>query len=927
MAGGRAWAWLVFSLVLGIARSACADANAASAQSIDDGIESFHEKRLPNGLRVVVGVDHHAPLVALRLGYAVGDVLDPPEHPGVAQIVATLLPDLPTRHLRGPGRKELIEAAGFHPWKVTSGAATEWTGIELQVPAAALELALYIEAERMGFAADGVDFDRFRNAARHVHEAHTSRNAVRATNNVLERAAYGAEHPFARQEIMGGAKPLAVVDLRERIRRYYNPASAMLVLVGDLEPQATLDLVARWFGALPGLPVPSATLPAPRAATTQELEVRASDVKDGAGMAWTSPEFLSDDDITLDVIARYLSRRLLLRLGEHKSRISVRQSSLRGQSVFYVHGPLHGVDSAERWRELVLEEIHKLTSGEVDDAMLRNARDSISCDIATNAVSLLGRAGYTRSFVNLRGTPDFLAAYLGGYRATDAARAAATAQRVLGGAPRVFLRLVHDAKAKRLAELDPLPRPTYAPPVAPGKHAPPDSPLWYRPPLAGAVHTPAAPQVVDATLARGTRVLSIWRDGPPAASVRLQVAWQAAPPSETLWPLLRDLLGTSTLEPGKPSSKGKLPLTLFRALSPFAKYEASADSDELDVRVDVVPERVDEVLDRLGQALQLRKFSPEYFTEGQKRTLDDARWSLRERSWRRAGQLLNPAEHRYWRSGAKEARERVQNLKLKDLEQYWAAAVRPEALRFAVIGPVEAAPVRAHVERIVAALPRPAARAATTKPKAASGPAHGVHVFTSEVESETDLLVLWPVPAPGQAGHPGAHLLRWVFGGTVFDTLAAAKIGVKDDACNTWHQRDQNVMYCALRVQPEQAVAALDAVFHAAEAVAKNDFSWVVFVDARREATQWITGQLSGAEGLNGLAGRTLSLGHSVPTFTALYDAAWSYERAALPRDAARLDRKLATVIVNGRFTRTPGELEALGVGEVTIERDEGGAS
>ncbi len=930
MVGGRAWVWLVCSFAwgwVGTTRTAAADQKPqpAVAPAIDDAIEGFQERRLANGMRVVVGVDHHAPLIGMKLTYAVGDALDPPAQPGLAQIIASLLPNLPTRHLRGSGQRELIESAGFHPWSVTASAGLELTSIQLQVPAAALELAVYLEAERMGFAADGVDVERFRDAAIRAYQANESRNDTRATSDLLERAAYGADHPFARQQIFHGVKPLAVVDLRERIRRYYNPASATLVLVGDLDPRATLDLVEHWFGALPGLPVPKVVLPAPRATATEEIEVRASDVRDGAGLAWTSPAFLSDDDITLDVIARYLTWRMLAKLGAIKSSIAIRQSSVSGQSVFYVHGPLTGVASAERWRELVLQEIGQLATGATDAAMLRNARDSITCDIANGAVSLIGRASYTRSFVALRGTPDFLAPYLGGYRATDSARAAATAKRVLGGPPRVFLRIVHDDKAKRLAELDPLPWPSYEPPVAQGKLAVLDSAIWYRPPIAAAQRAPQAPLVADDTLDGGTRVLNVLREGPPVASVRLQVAWRAAPPTEAMWSILRDLVGASPLEPGKSASSGTLPLTLYRALSPFGKYEASSNADQLDIRVDVVPERVDEVLDRFGQALALRKFSPEYFGELQRKALEAGPPSLRDRTWRHAAQLLNPIGHRYWRASTSEAHERLKALKLQDLEQYWAAARRRDAIRFAVIGPAPSTPVRAHIERLVAGLPRAPAQRAGAKPKASSGPTHGVHVFTSEKESATDLLVLWPTAAPGESGYAGAHLLRWVLGGALWNTLSSNKVAVSDDSCNTWHQREQSVMYCVLRVQPDQSVAALESVFQAQEAVAKNNFSWVDFVDARREATQWVTGQLSGSQGLNDLAASTLELGQPVSTWTTLYDAAWSYERAALARDAARLERKLATVIVSGRFTRTPGELEALGAGDVTVERDEEG--
>ena len=314
-------------------------ARPSGAQSYDAGNERYQQAKLPNGLRVYLAEDHRVPLVGISISYPVGKTLDPRGAHGTAELVAALLPAIGTRHLP-TGARDLIQAAGFYPWDVNAVARENQTLVELLVPAGAIELALFLEAERMGFASQGVTTGLVEYQRDELKKAFEKQDSGVRAANLGEELVFGPDHPYAR---FGRAPELDNVDLsalRQRVRRLYNVAGASLSLVGDLDPKQVLPVIERTFGRLHGAANPTVTPPAakPRA-TPAQGELRSPSVNAGFVWAWRTPRYLSADDITLDVAARYLAHRLAQRLGTSAKRANAaaRQRSLHTSSVFWLY--------------------------------------------------------------------------------------------------------------------------------------------------------------------------------------------------------------------------------------------------------------------------------------------------------------------------------------------------------------------------------------------------------------------------------------------------------------------------------------------------------------------------------------------------------------------------------------------------------------
>ena len=296
---------------------------------------AFEKYTLPNGLDVILHEDHASPIVGINLWYHVGSKNERPGRTGFAHLFEHMMFQGSQHHDNdyfGP----LQKAGG----RLNGSTSEDRTNYWETVPSNYLELALWLESDRMGFllpAMTQAKLDNQRDVVKNERRQSYENRPYGLAHEVLLAAMYPPEHPYS-WPVIGSMTDISAAsrdDVAAFFRRNYHPANASLCLAGDFNPAEAKRLVAKYFG-----PIPAGPKPKRLAAWTPELKeekrIRMTD-RVGLGrlyLTWHSVPQFTADDAALEVLADVLAGgktsrlyRLLVRERQIAQEVHVMQSS------------------------------------------------------------------------------------------------------------------------------------------------------------------------------------------------------------------------------------------------------------------------------------------------------------------------------------------------------------------------------------------------------------------------------------------------------------------------------------------------------------------------------------------------------------------------------------------------------------------------
>lgn len=400
----------------------------------------FTDFTLPNGLHVILHEDHTVPLATVNVWYHVGSAREKPGRTGFAHLFEHLMFE-GSAHVKEGEFDRLLETAGGDN---NGSTETDRTNYYIDIPSSSLDLALFLESDRMGYLLESMSPERV-NGQRDIVKNERRQNYENAPYGMasieLGKMLFPEGHPY-RWPTIGYMEDLTAAsyeDVVEFFKKYYIPANASLVVAGDIDPAKARAMVEKWFGDVkPGSgAVPPIDHPKARLTGVQRKSIEDRVQLPRLYIAWLTPALFTPGDAELDVVSQILAggknsrlyKRLVYEL-QIAQDVSAFQASAALDSQFQIvvtaRPPEAGTTAGaliDRIRGIVDEEIAGLQGTPPSAREFERAINQIEASFYNRMERVGGFSGkgnQLNAYYFATGNPDYFNEDLARYRALTA---------------------------------------------------------------------------------------------------------------------------------------------------------------------------------------------------------------------------------------------------------------------------------------------------------------------------------------------------------------------------------------------------------------------------------------------------------------------------------------------------------------------------
>ena len=269
----------------------------------------FVRHTLDNGLDVLIHEDRNCPIVSVNVWYHVGSKNEKPGRTGFAHLF---------EHLMFEG-SEHYDRGYFHPLQEAGASLNGSTNADRTnywevLPANSLELALWMESDRMGYllpALTDAKFENQREVVLNERRQNYENRPYGLAGMAIVATLYPPDHPYHWLTIGEAAdiRNAAIEDVRDFFKTYYRPRNASLAIAGDVRPDEALRLADDYFGELEAGVDPPPVSFEPPASPDREIRLMLEDHIElpRLYLAWHSPALFAPGDAELDLVAEVLA--------------------------------------------------------------------------------------------------------------------------------------------------------------------------------------------------------------------------------------------------------------------------------------------------------------------------------------------------------------------------------------------------------------------------------------------------------------------------------------------------------------------------------------------------------------------------------------------------------------------------------------------
>jgi zinc protease len=415
---------------------------------------------LSNGLNVILHQDRTTPTVSLNIWYHVGSGREKPGRTGFAHLF---------EHIMFEGSKNVPEGK-FDEWLEGAGGSnngstnTDRTNYYESFPTNALELALFLESDRLGYLVDAMSpekVDGQRDVVKNERRQRVENQPYGMASIVIGESLYPPHHPY-HWPVIGSMEDLSAAsyeDVVEFFKTYYVPNNASLVIAGDIDIEKTKRLVEKWFGEIPAGPEPP-PFSALKPALTSEVRLVMEDKVQlpRIYMVWHSPAFFEPGDAEMDIVASVLAggknsrlyKRLVYEL-QIAQDVYAYQASSSLASSFWIVATARTGHTLQEIEIVIREEMAALRQQAPTEREVRRTINQYEARFLSGLEGIGEKADRLNSYYFHAGNPDFFNEDLSRYRAIDPEDVRSAALTVLVKDRNVVLSIVPEGQAEQAA--------------------------------------------------------------------------------------------------------------------------------------------------------------------------------------------------------------------------------------------------------------------------------------------------------------------------------------------------------------------------------------------------------------------------------------------------------------------------------------------
>ncbi|HEX9615724.1 MAG TPA: pitrilysin family protein [Bacteroidota bacterium] len=419
----------------------------------------YERVELRNGLTVILHEDHTIPRVSVNVWYHAGSAREKPGRTGFAHLF---------EHIMFEGSKNVPEGK-FDEWLEAAGGDnngstnTDRTNYYENLPSNALDLALFLESDRMGYLLDAMSpgkVDGQRDVVKNERRQRYENQPYGMVWIVMAESLYPAGHPYSWPTIgsMADLSAASYEDVVGFFKTYYVPNNASLVIAGDINVKQAGDAINQWFGDIPsGKPVEPIDPPATFLPAEKRIYMEDRVQLPRLSMAWLTPPLFAPGDAEMDVLANILAggknsrlyKRLVYEM-QIAQDVSAFQSSATLSSSFWIIVTARAGHTLQEIETVIQEELDRIKNADPADREVQRAINQFEASFLDGLETSAQKADQLNNYYVRTGNPDFFNEDLQRYKAVGPTDIRAVARTYLSDRERVVLSVVPQGK-KELA--------------------------------------------------------------------------------------------------------------------------------------------------------------------------------------------------------------------------------------------------------------------------------------------------------------------------------------------------------------------------------------------------------------------------------------------------------------------------------------------